>query len=429
MADHQDTALAARPIIHGAVWIAATLLSPSPTNPRKAFAEAGIEELATSLRTHGQISPILARPNPAFTGSNGRTPWEIVAGERRWRAAQRAGMAELMTIVRDMTDFEVLEVQIVENLQRTDLHPLEEAAGYAALLRQPGDEQGYANADDLAARLGKSRSYVYQRLKLCDLQDVKAALKKAKGTPMPPTVTIQDPRTGKLYEAVKRDDLPKGEQTADMFGQNTPKRAGGHQDYEAERKARVAKALAETEANTRLLASVRQAARARPRTTDELRIVLAHLLDEVGYSDDTDLMAKLLGREHLHCVNWAALLQPMGADELALLLLDVALVRGVEVSGYSSDDGPVALAAMATLYGIDVAAVSAAPPAPAAAVQTPVHKPAAPPRGVQYFCPDTLQTWTGRGLQPAWVKAALASGRTLEDLRAKPEAKSEETAA
>lgn len=158
----------ARATIDGAVHIPLHLLQPSSTNPRTHFDEPKLQELARSIRQHGLMQPILVRPLPDAV--KGEPLYEIVAGERRWRASKLAedvaGVGRIMAIVRDMTDFQVLELQLVENLQREDLHPLEEADGYERLLRKPDGVQGFANVDDLAARIGKSRSYVFQRLKL-----------------------------------------------------------------------------------------------------------------------------------------------------------------------------------------------------------------------------------------------------------------------
>lgn len=156
-----------RPAIEGAVHIPTELLRSSATNPRKNFPAADIEDLAQSLKTHGQLQPILARP---IAGAKAGEPlYEIVAGERRWRAARQAGLVSVMAIVRELTDFDVLEIQLIENLKRSDLSVLEEAEGYRQLLRKPDGLHGYASADELATRIGKSRSYVFQRLKLLDL--------------------------------------------------------------------------------------------------------------------------------------------------------------------------------------------------------------------------------------------------------------------
>jgi len=135
----------------------------SKTNPRKHFDEAALQELAESIGKHGVLQPILVRPN----GADGS--YELVAGERRWRAAKLAKLERIPATVRELADAEVLEIQVIENLQRADLHPLEEAEGYEALMKcQHADGHAYT-ADEIAAKVGKSRSYVYQRLKLTAL--------------------------------------------------------------------------------------------------------------------------------------------------------------------------------------------------------------------------------------------------------------------
>lgn len=144
-------------------------LHASPTNPRKHFDEAALAELAENVRQHGVMQPILVRPWPAnqpisadFTG--GVPMYEVVAGERRYRAALRAGLDLIPGLVRHLTDREVLELQIIENLQRRDLTEFEEADGYRLMMK----DHGYT-ADELAARINKSKAYIYARLKLCDL--------------------------------------------------------------------------------------------------------------------------------------------------------------------------------------------------------------------------------------------------------------------
>lgn len=140
-------------------------IAASKTNPRKHFDKAALQELAESIAKHGVLQPILVRPN----GSDGT--YELVAGERRWRAAKIAQLERIPATVRELTDAEVLEIQVVENLQRADLHPLEEAEGYEALMKcQHADGRAYT-ADEIAAKVGKSKSYVYQRLKLTALTE------------------------------------------------------------------------------------------------------------------------------------------------------------------------------------------------------------------------------------------------------------------
>jgi len=153
-----------------AVRLPLTLLKPSPTNPRKRFDPAKLAELADSIKKQGGVyQPILARRNPEYTEGNGMPPYEIVAGERRWRASGMAGAEDILTLVRDLTDFQAWEIQLSENIDRQDLHPLEEAEGLKRLLRGELGGPGYANADELAARLGKSRRWVFNRLALLNL--------------------------------------------------------------------------------------------------------------------------------------------------------------------------------------------------------------------------------------------------------------------
>ncbi len=136
-------------------------LIASKTNPRRNFDKAGLTELAGSIKEHGILQPILVRP---LAGGKGIPLYEIVAGERRYRASKMLGLLEIPATVRELSDAEAGEVQIIENLQRKDLHPLEEAEGYRKLLDSHG-----ANPDDLAVKVGKSKAYVYQRLKLLSL--------------------------------------------------------------------------------------------------------------------------------------------------------------------------------------------------------------------------------------------------------------------
>ncbi|MGX9575078.1 ParB/RepB/Spo0J family partition protein [Mesorhizobium sp. f-mel] len=137
-------------------------LSPNPKNPRRHFGDADLTDLAQSIREHGVVQPVVARPSPTQAGR-----YEIIAGERRWRAAQRAGLTEIPIIVRDVNDRTALELAIIENVQRTDLNPVEEAMGYQQLI----DDHGYTQAD-LGQVIGKSRSHVANTLRLLKLPDV-----------------------------------------------------------------------------------------------------------------------------------------------------------------------------------------------------------------------------------------------------------------
>jgi len=133
-------------------------VSPNPRNPRRNFSESDLAELAHSIREHGIVQPVVVRPAAA----SGR--YEIIAGERRWRAAQRAGLTEIPVIVREVDDKAALELAIIENVQRADLNPVEEARGYQQLM----DEHNYTQAD-LAQVIGKSRSHVANTLRLLKL--------------------------------------------------------------------------------------------------------------------------------------------------------------------------------------------------------------------------------------------------------------------
>jgi ParB family chromosome partitioning protein len=136
-------------------------LAASPLQPRRRFAATELEALADSLRSYGVLQPLLVRPAP------GTTPgYEIIAGERRWRAAQLAGLHELPVVVRELADREVLEIALVENLQREDLSPIEEAEGYRRLIDEFGRTQ-----EELAQEIGKSRSHIANTLRLLKLPE------------------------------------------------------------------------------------------------------------------------------------------------------------------------------------------------------------------------------------------------------------------
>ena len=130
---------------------------PSPLQPRKDFGEEALRELVDSIRQHGIIQPLIVRR------VNGGTH-ELIAGERRWRAAQEVGLTEVPVIVRTATDLEVLELSLIENLQRSDLNPIEEAQGYARLRDEFGMKQ-----EDIAQKVGRSRAAVANAMRLLDL--------------------------------------------------------------------------------------------------------------------------------------------------------------------------------------------------------------------------------------------------------------------
>ncbi len=131
----------------------------NPNNPRRQFDETELQDLSRSIAQHGIVQPVVVRPT-------GEGRYEIIAGERRWRAAQRSGLAEIPVIIRDVDDRTALEIAIVENVQRTDLNPLDEALGYDQLIA----EHGYTQ-NDLGDIIGKSRSHVANSLRLLKLPE------------------------------------------------------------------------------------------------------------------------------------------------------------------------------------------------------------------------------------------------------------------
>lgn len=138
--------------------IAVDKLVANPFQPRKLFQDEALEELAQSIKEHGIIQPIIAR-------KKGRK-YEIIAGERRWRAAKLAGLEEIAVLVKEMTEQQMMEVAILENLQREDLTPIEEAEAYSSLIEQLNFTQ-----EDLANRLGKSRPHIANHIRLLQLPE------------------------------------------------------------------------------------------------------------------------------------------------------------------------------------------------------------------------------------------------------------------
>ncbi len=139
--------------------VAVARIQPNAGQPRRRFDEEALAELAASIRDRGVLQPILVRP---IDGDR----YEIVAGERRWRAAQQAGMHEMPVLVRDLDDRATFEIALIENIQRADLNPIEEAEGYARLVRDYDH-----TAEDIARAVGKSRSHVANFMRLLELSD------------------------------------------------------------------------------------------------------------------------------------------------------------------------------------------------------------------------------------------------------------------
>lgn len=163
-----EAAMAPDPVSGGVRTLPLDLLEPGPFQPRTAMDSAALQELAESIRARGVLQPLLVRPNPADPGR-----FQIIAGERRWRAAGLAGLHEVPALVRVLTDGDAMAAALVENLQRQDLNPLEEAEGYNRLL----DEFGLTQ-ETLALAVGKSRGHISNVLRLLGLTErVREALR------------------------------------------------------------------------------------------------------------------------------------------------------------------------------------------------------------------------------------------------------------
>ncbi|MFK7941718.1 MAG: ParB/RepB/Spo0J family partition protein [Paracoccaceae bacterium] len=145
----------------GATEIPIDLIRANPNQPRKTFKKEDLDDLAASIKGHGIIVPVLLRPDPGDKGH-----YQIVAGERRWRAGQLAGIHKIPAVVQELDDKATLELAIIENVQRVDLDPIEEAQGYTQLLETFGYTQ-----DELSKAIGKSRSHLTNVLRLLTLPD------------------------------------------------------------------------------------------------------------------------------------------------------------------------------------------------------------------------------------------------------------------
>jgi len=173
-------------------------LKPNPDQPRKIFTQEDLDELTASIRDKGILQPILVRTQPGQDGM-----WQIIAGERRWRAAQAARLTEVPIVVREMDDVEVFEVAIIENVQRADLNPLEEADAYRMLMERFGRTQ-----DTVAGVVGKSRSHVANTLRLLQLpEEVLWYVRHGKLTAGHARALITAPNPGELAEQVFKEGM------------------------------------------------------------------------------------------------------------------------------------------------------------------------------------------------------------------------------
>jgi ParB/RepB/Spo0J family partition protein len=193
-----------------------TGLVPSPTNPRKHFAAADLAELAKNILEHGVLQPLLVRPLP-----DGRH--EIVAGERRYRAALEAKLAGVPCTIRNLSDVTAFEIQLVENLQRTDLTPIEEAEGFGAALQLTLDGKRVHTVETLAGRIGKDPAHIYRRLKLLDLPVFLRAAVDAGILPVRQAVAI-----ARIPDPDKREEA--GKEVLHGHGENQPLNARETED-------------------------------------------------------------------------------------------------------------------------------------------------------------------------------------------------------
>ncbi len=210
-------------------------LRPNARNPRRAFSNTELDELVASLRERGIIQPIVARP---VRGAH--DAYEIIAGERRWRAAQRAGLHEVPVVIIDATDAEALQLAIIENVQRADLNALEEADGYRALMEEFGNSQ-----DEIAKIIGKSRSYVANTLRLLKLPEtVKAYIHAGKLSAGHARMLVGQPNAEELAEEIVARGL--NVRQVEAMAREAGKNAKGH--------ANGRKSLARAEKNANLAA-------------------------------------------------------------------------------------------------------------------------------------------------------------------------------
>ncbi|MEL7211244.1 MAG: ParB/RepB/Spo0J family partition protein [Pseudomonadota bacterium] len=171
-------------------------ITPNPDQPRRSFSDPELKELAASIRENGIIQPLIVR-------QTGDAAFQIVAGERRWRAAQLAQLHEVPVVIRDLDDTQVLEFAIIENIQREDLNPLEEGAGYQQLMESFGHTQ-----EKLAEAMGKSRSYIANLMRLLQLpDDVQDLLRSGQLSSGHARALITSENASELAKKVVRDGL------------------------------------------------------------------------------------------------------------------------------------------------------------------------------------------------------------------------------
>jgi ParB family transcriptional regulator, chromosome partitioning protein len=210
----------------GVRQIAIDRIDPNPEQPRLAFDEATLDELAASIREHGVLQPVLVRPRPG-------NRFQLIAGERRWRASKRADQDTIPALVEDIDDETALEISIIENLQREDLSPLDEATMYDRMIR----EHGYS-IRKLAEKLGKDKGYLENRLRLADApEEVRQLVSVRKDTLSHAyeLLKVPDPKKRRrLADAVARGELSLVKLREKVEGRQRPPAAGGDEAIDAQ---------------------------------------------------------------------------------------------------------------------------------------------------------------------------------------------------
>ena len=205
-------------------------IKPNPEQPRRTFTQEQLDDLAASVKEKGVIQPLIVRPRPGVEGE-----YEIVAGERRWRASQMAKLHQLPVVIREYSDTEALEVAIIENIQRADLNAIEEAAGYRDLMDRFGHTQ-----EKVSEALGKSRSHIANLLRLLNLpDDVQAFVRDGQLTAghARTLVTAENPSTLAREIINKGLSVRAAEKLAKGGAPRKPRAAGPKTEKDADTKA------------------------------------------------------------------------------------------------------------------------------------------------------------------------------------------------
>lgn len=251
-------------------------LTANPDQPRRSFEPEALQELAASLKNHGVLQPLIVRSHPADHGL-----YQIVAGERRWRAAQMAQLHELPVIIRDLTDTEVLEVAIIENIQRADLNAIEEAASFRQLMDRFGHTQ-----EKLAEALNKSRSHIANLLRLLNLPDpVQDLVKEGRLSAGHARALITAPNAAQLARKVMEKGLSVRETEEMVRKQAQPDAQPG----------KVKSRVAEKDADTRSLEADLSAHLRMKVSIDHVGVDGGHLTITYRDLDQLDQLCQLLG--------------------------------------------------------------------------------------------------------------------------------------